>query len=117
MRLEKSEWTDDFDEYRIIASDYMKKYYYITWDDAAGDPEPLTRAIEDRMTPTEFVDWWAEKYDLSSIYDTEDDLAHFEEFARDYGDILRKSPNFTSLEEAVKRRISERQSGKRSLNN
>ena len=117
MRFEKSEWTDDFDEYQKIASDYMKIYYYITWNDAAGDPEPLMRAIEDRMTPTEFVDWWAEKYDLSSIYNTEDDLAHFEEFFRDYGDLMRKSPNFAQLEEAVRRRISDRHSGKRSLNN
>ena len=117
MKFEESEWTGDFDEYCRVASDYMKKYYYITWDDAAGDPEPLTRAIEDRMTPTGFVDWWAEKYDLFSIYDTEDDLAHFQEFVRDYGDRLRKSPNFAMLEEAVKRRISDRQSGKCSLNN
>ena len=116
MKFESSEWTDDFDKYRKIASDYMKKYDYITWDDAAGDLEPITRAIEDRMTPTGFVDWWAEKYDLFSIYDTEDDLVHFEEFVRDYGDLLRRSPNLSKLEEAVKRRISDRQSGKRSLN-
>ena len=56
MKFESSERTDDFDKYRKIASDYMKKYYYITWDDAAGDLEPITRAIEDRMTPTGFVD-------------------------------------------------------------
>lgn len=69
MRFEHSEWTDDFSQYRTIASRYMKKFYYIDWDDAAGDEEPLRRAIEDGWAPTEFIDWWAKKYDLESVFD------------------------------------------------
>lgn len=69
MKFEESEWTDNFEEYREKASLYMKKYYYITWDEAAGDPEPILSAIESRETPTEFIDRIANKYNLKSIFD------------------------------------------------
>ena len=69
MRFEESEWTDNFEEYREVASRYMKSYYYITWDDACGDEEPIRRTIERNESPTAFVDWWATKYDLTSLAD------------------------------------------------
>ena len=69
MKFQKSEWTDSFEEYRAIASRYMEKYYYTTWDEAAGDPEPILSAIESGETPTGFIDRIAEKYDLHSIFD------------------------------------------------
>ena len=79
MKFEKSEWTDDFNKYYEIASDYMKKYYYISWDGAMFDRVPILSAIENRETPTGFIDRIAEKYDLSCIFDDHGlgPLAHF----------------------------------------
>lgn len=64
MPLERSEWTDDFDEYREAVSRYMEKFYCLTWDDACGEEEPIRRAMESKETPAEFAEWWALKYDL-----------------------------------------------------
>ncbi len=64
MPYELSEWTDDFDEYRKAVSQYLKKYYCITWHDACGDEAPIRDAIQAKETPTEFAEWWATKYDL-----------------------------------------------------
>lgn len=69
MPYVKSEWTDDFDKYREVVSEHLKRFYYITWDDACGDEEPIRRAIECKETPTDFAEWWALKYDLLSIFD------------------------------------------------
>lgn len=102
MKFEKSEWTDDFDKYREIASKYMKRYYFITWDEAAGDPEPIMEAIEAKMTPTEFVDWQAEKYGLSSVDDdTGSPFAHVNEFLKDFGDLMKKSPHLKGIQEKI----------------
>ena len=64
MPYERSEWTDDFDEYRKAVSQYLQKYYCITWHDACGDESPIRGAIQAKETPTEFAEWWATKYDL-----------------------------------------------------
>lgn len=42
----------------------MLELYAIDWQDAAGDVEPLQRAIEAGETPEEFVRWWGEKYGM-----------------------------------------------------
>lgn len=64
MPFEHSVWTDDFDKYRDAVSQYLEKYYCITWDDACGDEAPIICAIQRKDTPTEFAEWWATKYDL-----------------------------------------------------
>ena len=58
MPYVKSEWTDDFGKYREVVSEHLKKFYYIIWDDACGDEEPLRHAIERKETPTDFAEWW-----------------------------------------------------------
>lgn len=79
MKFERSEWTDEFEKYKEIASRYMKEYYCITWDESIGDREPILNAIETGETPTGFIDRIAEKYDLSCIFDDDGlgPLAHF----------------------------------------
>ena len=53
--------------YRDRVSAAMKKRYGITWDDAAGDVEPLETAMRDGMTPDEFVRWFGERYNLIPV--------------------------------------------------
>ena len=69
MPYVESEWTDDFDKYRETVSQHLMKFYYISWDDACGDEEPIRHAIDSKQTPTEFAEWWALKYDLISVFD------------------------------------------------
>ncbi len=64
MPYERSVWTDDFEKYRDTVSQYLEKYYCLTWHDACGDEAPIRTAIEVGETPTEFAEWWATKYDL-----------------------------------------------------
>lgn len=45
---------------------YMQEKYFLTWEEAAGDREPIERAIQNGMSPREFADWYAEKYGLDS---------------------------------------------------
>jgi hypothetical protein len=52
------------ESYERAVSDAMLKLYGLTWADACGDTEPLTRAQADGWTPEQFVQWFGEKYDL-----------------------------------------------------
>ncbi|MCY4395793.1 MAG: hypothetical protein OXC10_11725 [Rhodospirillaceae bacterium] len=80
LKFERSEWTENFEECKAVASRYIKKYYYIIWDEAIGDSEPILNAIETEETLTGFIDRIAEKYDLSCIFDDDGlgPVAHFE---------------------------------------
>jgi hypothetical protein len=42
----------------------MERLYGLSWAMACGDREPLERALEDGEEPGEFVERFAEKYDL-----------------------------------------------------
>lgn len=54
-----------YDAYKAEVDRVMQAKYGITWDDAAGDPEPIEDAMAGGESPEEFVDWWGEKYDLT----------------------------------------------------
>jgi hypothetical protein len=51
--------------YAREVSALMHRQYAITWDDAAGDLQPLDNALADGLSPEEFVARFAEKYDLT----------------------------------------------------
>lgn len=51
--------------YRAVVSEEMVRVYRITWNDACGDEEPLVRAENDGDSPTEFVKWWGDRYELT----------------------------------------------------
>lgn len=52
-------------------STIMKRDYGLTWQDAAGDLQPLENALADGLSPQEFVRIFAERYDLTPLEDTE----------------------------------------------
>ena len=56
-----------FERYESAVSRAMLARYGITWADAAGDREPLERALEMSESPEAFVRWWGEKYDLAPV--------------------------------------------------
>ena len=43
------------------------KHLCCTWADLAGDPEPLERSFASGETPIQFVQWLAEKYELTWV--------------------------------------------------
>ncbi|HEY4320717.1 MAG TPA: hypothetical protein VGM77_05995 [Gemmatimonadales bacterium] len=51
--------------YLAEVSAEMQRRYALTWADACGDDQPLSRAREAGRTPVEFVAWWGEKYQLT----------------------------------------------------
>jgi hypothetical protein len=51
-------------DYEAEVSRTMTKLYGITWHDASGERELLTKAIEAGRTPEEFVQWFGNRYDL-----------------------------------------------------
>lgn len=52
-----AEWSDEVDS-------LCKSHLACGWNDLCGDNEPLQRAFENGESPSEFVSWFAEKYDL-----------------------------------------------------
>jgi hypothetical protein len=53
--------------YEAAVSIAMMRRYGITWEDACGDPEPLTAALCNGETPVEFVARWGDRYELEDI--------------------------------------------------
>jgi hypothetical protein len=54
------QWSRDVDALCV-------KHLGCTWADLAGDPEPLQRSFAAGESPTQFVQWWAEKYGLTWV--------------------------------------------------
>ena len=52
------------DEFRAQVSLLMKRDWHVTWDDACRDDQPLIAGQDAGFTPEQFVEWFAEKYDL-----------------------------------------------------
>lgn len=55
------------EQYLARLNPYMEKTYGLDWEAAAGDIEPIERAIKQGATPEEFADWFASKYDLEKV--------------------------------------------------
>lgn len=54
-------------DYEATVSAAMQRTYGISWRDACGDARPLQNALDDGLSPEEFVEWWGERYDLSPL--------------------------------------------------
>lgn len=56
--------TMGFDEWAQRVDALCRTHLACSWDDLAGDREPLERGFEWGQTPLEFVQWLTEKFDL-----------------------------------------------------
>lgn len=56
-----------FDEWRAEMEKICLKKTGCTWDDLAGDLEPLQDAYDTSQTPEEFIDWLIRKFDLDDL--------------------------------------------------
>jgi hypothetical protein len=59
--------TQDVHRFASEVSAIMKRSYAITWEDAAGDLQPLENALADGLSAQEFVDRYAAKYGLRPL--------------------------------------------------
>lgn len=59
--------TLELQRYAAQVSSDFKRAYGISWADAAGDTAPLEEALRVGQSPTEFVRWWGEKYELVRV--------------------------------------------------
>jgi len=59
----------DFAKWKAIADSVMLKVYGIDTDDAGIDDERLRSHWTDGEAPEKFVEWFAQKYDLTSKRD------------------------------------------------
>ncbi|MGE0256692.1 MAG: hypothetical protein AB7N54_11050 [Alphaproteobacteria bacterium] len=57
----------DYETFRAAVSARLLADYCLTWDDAAGDAEPLLAAIDAGLSPAEFVSFYAAKFDLTPL--------------------------------------------------
>jgi len=51
------------------AANYLKKHYGLELNDIDLTEEKANEAIAQNETPVEYIDWYAEKYNLTSIED------------------------------------------------
>jgi len=58
----------DYEAFRAAVSARLLAEYCLTWDDAAGDPEPLIAAMDAGCSPERFVAHFAEKFDLTPLH-------------------------------------------------
>lgn len=56
--------TLSFDEWRQQVDGLCTRHLLNDWANLCGDFEPLVRGYETGQDPREFVQWFAEKYDL-----------------------------------------------------
>lgn len=56
-------------DYRYEVSARMLTIYGIDWNDACGDDAPLQRAINDGESAEEFVEWWGQKFNLTTLFE------------------------------------------------
>jgi hypothetical protein len=54
----------NFDEWCLTVDALCRAHLACGWRDLAGDREPLERGYEAGESPSAFVRWFAEKYDL-----------------------------------------------------
>ena len=56
-----------FHTWRAVVNQRLKKIYAITIDDAGIDDDRLKSHWQSKQAPYEFVEWFANKYDLDPI--------------------------------------------------
>jgi hypothetical protein len=55
---------EQFASYEAEVSAELVREYGLTWADACGDVDPLSRALADGLRPADFVSQFAERYGL-----------------------------------------------------
>ena len=53
-----------FEVWREALDKYLVRWYYATWNDLAGDLDPIYEAWNQGESPAEFAERFARKYDL-----------------------------------------------------
>jgi len=53
-----------FDEWAQTVDALCIRHFACSWDDLAGDLEPLQSSFKSGETPRQFVEWLARKFDL-----------------------------------------------------
>lgn len=56
-----------YDNWKAEVNDLFVSRYGASWADLCGDEEPLSNAYDGNESPSEFVEWWAAKYDLDPV--------------------------------------------------
>jgi hypothetical protein len=59
----------DVRQFANDVSAIMKREYGLTWQDAAGDLQPLENGLTDGLSPQEFVELFAAQYGLAPLSD------------------------------------------------
>mgnify|MGYP003507532215 CR=1 FL=1 len=57
-------WEGKFDDWCWKVNALCVIHLYCSWADLCGDIKPLEQAYDADETPRQFVEQWAEKYDL-----------------------------------------------------
>jgi len=56
--------THDFNVWTLTVDSLCRERLACSWADLCGEQQPLSDGFSAGMSPLEFVDWWARKYDL-----------------------------------------------------
>lgn len=59
--------TYDFNVWTLAVDSLCRKKLACSWADLCGEQQPLCDGFSAGMSPLEFVDWWADKYDLTLV--------------------------------------------------
>ena len=67
-KLDHWTWSEiNFSKWRAVVNQRLKKVYVLTIDDAGIDDDRLKSHWRSKQAPYEFVEWFANKYDLDPI--------------------------------------------------
>lgn len=62
--MEQASHSMSFDEWAQAVDVLCRRHFACSWDDLAGDLEPLRNSFGMGETPREFIEWLARKFDL-----------------------------------------------------
>lgn len=63
--MEQTESSMSFDEWAKAVDVLCRRHFACSWDDLAGDIEPLQASYENRERPRQFIESLARKFDLT----------------------------------------------------
>lgn len=63
--MEQTQNLMSFEEWAKAVDVLCRRYFACSWDDLAGDLEPLQGSYENRETPRQFIEGMARKFDLT----------------------------------------------------
>lgn len=65
--MEQTANSMSFDEWAQAVDVLCRRHLVCSWHDLCGETDVLERSYEMGDTPLRFVEWWAEKYDLTWV--------------------------------------------------